>query len=404
MISLPLEGVRVLDLATFVSAAYSATILADFGADVIKIELPAVGDPQRALGRVRLAGSPDSTWWATIARNKRSVALDLRTSEGKATFERLVARSDVVVENFRPGTLESWGIGPDWMRGLNPKLTVLRVSGFGQTGPYSDRASFERAAQAFCGLMYVTGEADGPPQRAGLPVCDYASGLWGALGVLLCLLTLARDPQSDGQVIDHPIYASFLPMLRDIASVYDATGEIAERGGNRSTESAPGEAYRTSDGRWVLIAVTGDRIFAKAMAAIGRPEYVTDPRFANGAGRLADRAVLDNAMAEWVAHRPLAAVLAEMNDAGVPAALVQSIRELLENEQVRARADFVRPECADAILMPAVLPRLSATPGAIRRRAPRLGEHTEQVLAELDLPADRRAAADAAARRRSDLA
>lgn len=277
----PLAWLKVLDLGTFISAAFSATLMGDFGADVVKIEVPGRGDGQRGLGRAKAAGSRDTTMWSTIARNKRSVTLDLRLAEAKPLFERLVSWADVIVENFRPGTLEEWGIGPDWIHSINPDVTLLRISGYGQTGPYSDRAGFDRVAQAFSGLMYVTGEPTGPPQRIGVPVCDYTSGLWGAFGILLCLLERARNGTT-GQVIDHPLYASFLPMLRDLASVHELTGEVVERTGNKSTESAPGDAYRAADGLWVFIAVTGDKVFARAMAAIGRPEYVTDPRFATG--------------------------------------------------------------------------------------------------------------------------
>jgi formyl-CoA transferase len=384
----PLSGLKVLDLATFVSASFSATLLGDFGADVVKVELPGQGDAQRGLGRAKVDASPDSTWWSTIARNKRSVTLDLRLSEAKPVFERLVLWADVIVENFRPGTLEAWGIGADWIHSINPNVTLLRVSGYGQTGPFAERAAFERAAQAFSGLMYVTGEPDGPPQRVGLPVCDYTSGLWGAFGILLCLLARERGCTAQGQVVDHAIYASILPMLRDLASLYDLTGEVAGRTGNKSAESAPGEAYKTSDQRWVFIAVTGDRVFAKAMRAIGRPELAADPRFATGVGRLEYRRELDTAMAEWAESRSLPDVLHVMDNAGVPASAVHSIRDLLENEHVQARGDFVHAgsDSEPGVLMPSVLPRLSQTPGSIRRRAPRLGEHTDEVVREAQVP------------------
>jgi formyl-CoA transferase len=237
--------------------------------------------------------------------------------------------------------------------------------------------------------MYMTGEPDRPPQRVGLPVCDYTSGIWGALGVLLSMVGALRarehgqEPPT-GQTVDHPIYASFLPMLRDLASIYDLTGEIGDRSGNRSTESAPGEAYLTRDGRWLFIAVTGDRVFAMAMAAIGRPELVADPRFADGAGRLRHRAVLDQTMTDWVLEHDLADVLAILHEAGVPASPVHSIADLLADEHAVARQDFVRmPYEKTDVLMPAPLPRLSHTPGSLRRRAPRLGEHTDEVLREL---------------------
>lgn len=399
----PLSGLRVLDLATFLSASFAATLLADFGADVVKLELPGRGDPQRGLGRARVPGHADATtWWATVGRNKRSMVLDLRVPQARPVFEALVREADVVVENFRPGTMERWGVGADWMHEVNPDLVLLRVSGFGQSGPYSNRASFERAAQAFSGLMYITGEPDRPPQRVGLPVCDYTSGVWGALGVLLCLVDGLRARESGGarpggQVVDHPIYASFLPMLRDLASVYDVTGEIGERSGNRSSESAPGEAYLTSDEKWVFIAVTGDRVFGKAMHAIGRAELATDPRFADGVGRLRHRAVLDQTMTDWVAARPMAQVLSVLSVAGVPASPVNSIADLLADEHSVARQDFVRmPYDESDVLMPAPLPRLSRTPGSLRRRAPGVGEHTDELLREARVPAADVSAARAA--------
>src|ERR1700733_5801371 len=336
----PLAGLKVLELSSFVSASFAGTLLGDFGAEVVKGELPGKGDMQRGLGTFTPEDDERNLWWMALARNKRSVALDLRAEEARPVIEKLYRWADVVTENFRPGTLERWGIGWEFLHQLNPDAIMLRVSGYGQPGPYREQASFERVAQAFSGLMYVTGEPDRPPQRAGLPITDYTSGVWGALAVLLAYVHRLRDG-APGQYIDNAIYESILPIMKDDPAVYAWSGKVAERVGNKSANVAPGEAYRTRDGHWLFIAPTGDDVFRRAMGVIERPEYAADPRFGTTNDRVANREPLDRAMAEWVAAHDRADVMAVMEEAGVACARVQSVADLLADPQVQARGDFV---------------------------------------------------------------
>jgi crotonobetainyl-CoA:carnitine CoA-transferase CaiB-like acyl-CoA transferase len=379
----PLAGLKVLELSSFVSASFAGTLLGDFGAEVIKIELPGKGDGQRGLGTFTPDDDERNLWWMALARNKRSVALDLRAEQARPVVEKLYRWADVVTENFRPGTLERWGIGWEFLHHVNPDAIFLRVSGYGQTGPYRERASFERVAQAFSGLMYVTGEPDRPPQRAGLPVSDYTSGVWGALGILLAYIHRLRNG-APGQVIDNAIYESILPAMKDDPAVYAWSGQVAERVGNKSANVAPGEAYRTRDGHWLFIAPTGDNAFQRAMNVIRRPEFAIDPRFGTTNDRFANREVLDHAMEEWVEEHDRADVIAAMEEAGVPCAPVQSVADLLANPQVQARGDFVtlKDDVLGEVTIPNVFPRLLQSPGSIRRNAPRVGQHTTEVLVE----------------------
>jgi crotonobetainyl-CoA:carnitine CoA-transferase CaiB-like acyl-CoA transferase len=377
-----LDGVHVLELSSFISASFAGTVLGDFGADVVKIELPGKGDLQRGLGTFTTHDDERSLWWMSLSRNKRSVALDLRSPESRPIIRRLVSWADVVTENFRPGTLEGWGIGWNWIHEVNPVANLLRVSGYGQTGPYREQASVERVAQAFGGLMYLTGEPGGPPQKAGLPICDYTTGMWGAIGILLTLVNQLRGEDVEGQVIDHAIYESIIPLLKDVAAVYELTGEVAQRVGNRSANVAPGEAYLTRDNHWLFIAPTGDNAFLRVMHAIGHDEIADNPRFATTNDRVADREPLDRVMTEWTRDHDRGEVMATMAAAGVPCAAVQSIADLLDDPQVQARQDFLRThdERIGDVTIPNVVPRLSETPGGVRRNAPRVGEHTDEVL------------------------
>jgi succinyl-CoA--D-citramalate CoA-transferase len=386
----PLAGLKVLELSSFVSASFAGTLLGDFGAEVIKVELPGKGDMQRGLGTFTPEDDERSLWWMALARNKRSVGLDLRAEQTRPIVEKLYRWADVVTENFRPGTLERWGIGWEFLHRLNPDAIMLRVSGYGQTGPYHERASFERVAQAFSGLMYVTGEPDRPPQRAGLPIADYTSGVWGALAVLLAYVHRLRDG-APGQYIDNAIYESILPIMKDDPAVYAWSGKVAERVGNKSANVAPGEAYRTRDGHWLFIAPTGDDVFRRAMGVIERPEYAADPRFGSTNDRFANREPLDAAMEEWVAAHDRADVMAAMEEAGVPCSRVQSVADLQADPHVQARGDFVtiKDDAIGDVTIPAVFPRLSETPGSIRRNAPRVGQHTTEVLVgELGISAE----------------
>ncbi len=383
-----LEGVRVIEIGTFISAPFAATLLADFGAEVIKLELPDGGDPMRTLGEYPPDGD-SSYWWSAMGRNKRSVALDVRTPEGLEIFGRLLETADVLVENFRPGTLDRWGATMDWMRARRPDLIVARVSGYGQDGPWRDMPGFDRNAQAFSGLVYVTGEPDMPPQQAGLPVCDFTSGLWSALGIAMALIGRMRHPGSGGNEIDLALYESMIPFLKDMPQRYRHQGRVTERTGNTPDYVAPGGAYRTGSGQWIFISGTGDIVFRRLMLAIGRADLADDPRFAHNRDRVTHRQHLEHAINAWLAVRDTDTALAELQAGDVPAVKIQSIEDVMTHPQVRARGNFIDvagPGGAE-VCMPAPVPRMAAMGPAVRWPGERLGESTGRVLRErLDVP------------------
>ncbi|WP_238312932.1 CaiB/BaiF CoA transferase family protein [Methylobacterium crusticola] len=291
--TLPLQGIRVIDIATFIAAPFAATLLGEFGAEVIKVELPGVGDPCRRLGNASEAG--DSFTWLTEARNKKSLTLDLREPEGAALLKRLVAQADVLCENFQTGTLERWGLGYDVLKAVNPRIVMLRITGFGQTGPCRDRPCFGRIANAFSGLSFLAGDPDGPPVTPGsATLADYGSGVFGALGVLLALR--ARDVTGEGQMIDVALYESMFRMLDELVPAYGAKGIVRQRMGAATAIVVPHSHYPTADGRWVAIACTTDKILARLAHAMGRPALAAPDRFQAMATRLTHRDEVDRAV------------------------------------------------------------------------------------------------------------
>lgn len=377
---LPLAGIRVLDLATFLAAPVCATLLGEFGAEVIKVEQPGVGDDLRRLGQT---GGPDapSWWWLVEARNKKSITCNLRHPEGQALIRRLAADVHVVTENFRPGTLERWHLGWEDLARLNPALVMVRISGFGQTGPYRERPGFGRIAAAFGGLSYVCGEPDRAPLPPGTPtVPDYLAGVFGAVGALLALRHAERTGQ--GQVVDVALYEPMLRILDDAVAVYGATGRVRERRGSSTESAAPHNHYRARDGRWIAIACTNDRMFTRLLEALGRADLAGDPRVATMAARLQHREFVDDLVASWVAARDSRTVLAALEAAEVPAAPVMSVRDLFEDPHVQARQNLVALAAGPLgpVVMPAVVPRLVGTPGQLRTPGPlRPGQHNEEI-------------------------
>ena len=377
-----LANVRVLDIATFVAAPFCGTILADFGADVIKIEQPGHGDSLRRFGSATECG--DTLVWLSEARNKKSVTLDLKKPEGAAIFRDLVAKSDVVLENFRPGTLESWGIGYEALREINPKLIMLRVSAYGQTGPMKDEPGFARIAHAFGGLAYLAGEADGPPVVPGsTSLADYISGMWGAIGVLIALREVGRSGR--GQFIDVGLYESVFRLLDEIVPAYAKFGTVRQRMGPDTVNVAPHSHYRTAEGKWVAIACTNDRMFQRLTAAMRRPELSASPDFATSAARVARRDEINAIVSAWVAGFSLVELLAVCRAEGVPCGPVYSIEDIFADEQYRARRNFM--EVVDArigpITIPSALPNLSETPAVFQHTGRALGHDTATVLAAL---------------------
>ena len=375
-----LAGIRVLDIATFVAAPFCGTILGDFGAEVIKVEQPRGGDALRQFGTVTECG--DTLVWLSEARNKKTVTLDLRKPEGAALFRRLVAQADVVLENFRPGTLEKWGIGYDALSEINPRLVMLRISAYGQTGPKRDEPGFARIAHAFAGLSFLAGEADGPPVVPGsTSMADYISGMWGAIGVLIALRE--RDKSGHGQVIDLGLYESVFRLLDELAPAYAKYGTVRTRMGADTVNVVPHSHYQSGSGEWVALACTSDKMFERLAAVMNQPELAA--LYPTSAIRVAHRVGVNAIVAHWVASHPLAAVLEQTRAGGVPCAEIYSIKEIMQDPQFRARENLLRvndPRVGE-LLLPAPVPKMSRTPPTFRHAGRALGADNRSVYAEL---------------------
>ncbi|MFZ0215687.1 MAG: CoA transferase [Candidatus Dormiibacterota bacterium] len=380
---LPLEGIRVVDTATLAAAPWLACYLGEFGADVIKVEQPKVGDHQRRWGS-RKQG--EALFWKSIARNKRSITLNLRDARGAEILKRLLATADVLVENFRPGTLERWGLGPEVLQAINPGLVVARVSGFGQTGPYRQRPGFGTLAEGFSGFAHLTGQPDGPPTLPNLPLADGVAGLTGAYAVMLALYH--RDVRGGaGQVVDISLCDPLLRLMEPALLDWDQLGVNATRTGNRTPHVAPRNLYRCADDTWVALSASAGSIFERLASAIGRPDLVDDPRFATNEARIANVEELDGIIGAWIGERNRPDVLAVMGRAEVAMGPIYDARAVYEDPHFKERRSFVEVE--DPRLGPMrlvnVVPRLSATPGRVRTTGPDLGQHNEQIYGELGL-------------------
>ena len=372
-----LVGLTVLDLATFVAAPFCCTLLGEFGAEVIKVEQPARGDDLRRLGTPARPGL--SYWWLVESRNKKSITCNLREPEGQALVKRLTAGADVLAENFRPGTMERWGLGWDELRSVNPGLVMVRISAFGQTGPYRERPGFGRIAAAMGGLSYLSGYADRPPVTPGTPtIPDYLAGAVGAFGALVALEHRRRS--GEGQVVDLGLYEPMLRMLDELVPVYAATGYVRERIGSGTEYVVPHNHYRAGDGRWIAIACTNDRMFERLAGAMGQPTLAAE--FPTMASRLERRADLDAMVQTWVGAASASDVLARLDAAEVPCGPVASARELFEDPQVRARENILEMPgpLGDVLAMVGVVPRLTATPGRVESLGPvEVGAHNEEI-------------------------
>ncbi|MFJ8034523.1 MULTISPECIES: CaiB/BaiF CoA-transferase family protein [unclassified Streptomyces] len=384
-----LDGLRVLDLATLFAGPLAATMLGDFGAEVIKIEHPRRPDPSRGHGPAKQGVG---LWWKVLGRNKRTVTLDLSTSGGRATLLRLAAGADVVIENFRPGTLERWDLGWDELSAANPRLVLARVTAFGQFGPYARRPGFGTLAEAMSGFAAITGEPDAPPTLPPFGLADSVAGLATACAVLTALA--ARERTGTGQVVDMAIIEPILSVLGPQPTWYDQLGYVQERTGNRSANNAPRNTYRTADGAWVAVSTSAQSVAERVMRLVGRPELIAEPWFATGADRAAHADVLDEAVGSWIAVRDRAEVLAAFEKAEAAVAPVQDVRDVLADPQYQALDTVTTvpdPELG-ALRMQNVLFRLSATPGAIRWAGRPHGADTEAVLTEAGLGPDEIAA------------
>jgi crotonobetainyl-CoA:carnitine CoA-transferase CaiB-like acyl-CoA transferase len=327
-------------------------------------------------------GSDSSFWWSSMGRNKKSIALDIRTPEGRDLFGELIKTTNVLIENFRPGTLDRWGMTKEWLHERRPDLIVTRISGYGQDGPWRNVPGFDRNAQAFAGLVYVTGEKETAPQQAGLPVCDYTAGLWAAFGVVTAMLgrLLQKDPA--GSEIDLALYETMIPFLKDMPMTYGRSGKVTERTGNTPDYVAPGGAYLTGEKQWIFISGTGDRVFSRLMTAVGRADMANDPKFQHNKDRVTHRKTLDDAINGWLAQHSTVGALAALEKAEVPAAKIQSISDVMTHPQVMARQNFVQLPDHDRgdVCVTAPVPRLSRMPGTIRWLGQDRGEASEEIL------------------------
>ena len=387
----PLVGIKVIELGQLIAGPFAAKTLADFGADVIKIEMLETGDPLR---KWRLLKDGTSVWWQVQSRNKRSVALDLKQPEAQDIVRKLALDADVLIENFRPGAMEQWGLGPDELLKLNPRLIVLRISGYGQTGPYRDRPGFGVVAEAMGGMRYLTAEPGRVPVRVGVSIGDTLAALHGVIGVLLALhhrhahISL-QAPQGRGQVIDVALYEAVFNCMESLLPEYDAFGAVREPGGSALPGIAPSNAYRCQDGGYALIAGNGDSIYKRLMTTIGRKDLGNDPALKDNAGRVARVDEIDAAISQWTAQRSVADVLAALDAASVPTGRIYTVADIAQDPHYAARGmlDHIRMADGSALAVPGIVPKLSATPGSHYRSAPALGQDTDEVLLGMGLSA-----------------
>lgn len=380
--SKPLSGLRVLDIATFIAAPFCGATLAEFGAEVIKVEQPGVGDPLRYWGTPTESG--DSLVWLSEARNKKSVTLDLRQPQGQEIFRKLVEKSDVVLENFRPGTLEKWDLGFDRLSAINPGLIMLRVSAYGQTGPYKQRPGYARIAHAFSGLSHLAREPGAKPVMPGsTSLADYISGLYGAVGVLLALRS--RDNTDKGQYIDIGLYESVFRIMDELVPSYGRTGFVRQPMGADTVNIVPHSHYRSADGRWVAIACSSDRMFERLAATMGRPELASDPRYKTMVARDKQRDEVNRIVSDWAESLSAQKILALCEEHDMACGLLYTIEDIFQDPQYSARENIkhMSDERVGEFYAPNVVPRLSATPGSLDHLGPALGAHNAEILGEL---------------------
>ncbi|WP_421934047.1 CaiB/BaiF CoA transferase family protein [Phenylobacterium sp.] len=377
----PLKDLVVIEMGTLIAGPFAGQILGDFGARVIKIEDPRVGDPMRQWGRSLPQGL--SPWWPVIGRNKQSVGLDLRTPEGREIAKTLIAKADILIENFRPGTMEKWGMGYEALSATNPGLIMARVSGFGQTGPYASRAGYGLIGEAMGGLRHVTGEPDRPPARAGISIGDSLTAMHAVMGITMALHHRANTGR--GQMLDVALYESVLAVMENLVTEYDLTGYVRERSGSILPGIAPSNVYPCAEGEMILIGGNGDTVFARLAQTMGKPELAKDPKFVDHAARGVNQAELDAIIADWTKDFALPDLLALLEADGIPSGRVFRAPDMLENEQFKARGAIVETDhpVFGKIKMQNAFPKMSETPGKVRWPGPTLGQHTDEVLTGL---------------------
>jgi len=375
----PLANLKVVEMGTLIASPFCGRLLAEFGADVVKIETPGEGDPLR---KWRQLHEGNSLWWYAQARNKKSVAVNLKAPEGQQVVRDLVAKADIVVENFRPGTMEKWGLGYDVLSKANPGLVMVRLSGFGQTGPYRDRPGFGAIGESMGGMRYITGYPDRAPVRVGISIGDSLAAMFGVIGALSAIHH--RAASGKGQVVDVALYEAVFAMMESMLPEYGMGGNIRERTGSSLPGIVPSNTYKCGDGKYVVIGANADSIFKRMMLAIGRTDLANDPALAGNAGRVKRTDELDRAIGEWTATVTLDEALAVLEEAEVPSGRIYSIADIAADLHYQARGMIERHKLGDHdLLLPGIVPKLSATPGATRWIGPKVGEHTDEVLRAL---------------------
>ncbi len=373
----PLDGVRVVEVGQLLAGPFAGTLLGYFGAEVIKVEPPVTGDPIRTWRMVDEDGT--SYWWRSLARNKKSVTANLRSEAGREVVKRLMNTADVVIENFKPGTMEKWGLGPDEFQESNPALVYARISGYGQTGPYAKKPGFASVTEGFSGFRHLNGFPGEAPVRPNLSTGDTVAGLHAALGILLALIE--RRQADKGQVVDIALYESMFNLMEGVVPEYSGTGEIRGASGTTITGIVPTNTYPCSDGKYVVIGGNGDSIFVRLMQAMGRDDLAGDPALADNAGRVTQQEMLDQAIAEWTASMTAAEVIASLETADVPVGLIYDVSDMVKDPQYRARGMFEEVNVGEKQLtIPAILPKLARTPGFTDWPGPEVAEHRDEVL------------------------
>ncbi len=377
-----LEGVRVLDIGTMLGLGHGGALLADFGAEVIKVELPRLGDALRQMGPVYRG---QSLRWAAVGRNKKSITVDLRTAEGQQVVMDLVRVSDVVLENYRPGTVDKWGLGYQRLREVNPRIVMLSLSGYGQTGPDRGKPGFGRVLEAVSGVMNSTGDPDGPPTQMGVPFVDYIAGTFGAMAVSMALYRLKAHPKEEGQWIDLSLYETMVRLIDSLLTQYDKLGTVPRRTGNRYKNVAPSDVYRTRYGRYIFHSSATQTVYERLMNAIDRPDLITHPEYSTNAKRTERFQEVNDIVQAWFSEHDFAEAIRIMEEHDVPVGPVNTMVEVMSDPQLLGRKSVVSIEdpVVGVLRMPGLVPKFSRTPGLIDHTGPALGEHTEEVLSGL---------------------
>jgi len=377
-----LAGLRVLELATNVAGPFGSTLFAEFGAEVIKVEVPRTGDPVRKYGPLY---KEKSLTWVVLGRNKKSVTLNLRKPKGQELLKRLVEVSDVLIENFRPGTMEKWGLGYNELKKINPKIIMSRISGFGQDGAYKNRAAFDRVAGGMGGMTYLTGFPDTPPVRVGLNVCDQIAGLFHAFGTMIALYHRDAGAKSEGQWIDTSLVESVFRLLEGVIAEYQKLGVIRERVGNQNEVVAPADNFLTKDGKWIVFVLTSDTLFERFLEVIDRKDLISDPRFRDNICRLKNRDSLHAVIRQWFEQKTVSEVHELFEERGIPYGFVYNAKDIYEDPQNRERENIIEIQDQEIgpVKMQCVIPKLSVTTGKVTSSAPILGEHNQEIYGGL---------------------